>query len=357
MVQSAKFDFQKLEKVDMVVDWVQVTFQQLKIEHVFKFIFDMDIADGVTYQTSGLYGYNETYTIGSKIHVMRNTKRPDMGVHIQMSGSACRQFEETYDWRTFFALCNLYEGHFTRLDIAIDCYKKYFTVPQLRKLAKSGLCVSKFKSALAMNEFLIKDGSDLGNTLTFGKKSSDLFIVFYDKLKERANAGYSVDSTIDFWTRCEIRFRKDLSDNVVSHYLDDPDNFGTFIKSVLYNYIDFKEQGTDTNKSRWRTAQFWLRFIDDVDKKSISSHAIQSSIQKKMDYAETYMSKLIAMCFCCDNEFTKGLIRKGISQISDYDLQLINEYCKQHNLRIITRRDLENYHEKEEQLQLFKVCG
>lgn len=357
MDNSAKFDFQKLDKVDMVVDWVQVTFQQLKIEHVFKLIFDMDIADGVTYQSSGLYGYNETYTIGSKIHVMRNTKRPDMGVHIQMSGSACRQFEEMYDWKVFFSLCDLYEGHFTRLDIAIDCYRKYFTVKQLRNIAKQGNLVSKFQKSTFTEQFKIKDGADLGTTLHFGSKISDIYIVFYDKLKEREHAGYSVDSTIDFWTRCEIRFRKNLADNVVAHYLADPDNFGSFIKSVLYNYLDFKEKGKDSNKSRWRTAEFWLYFIDDVNKVSISSHAVQSSIQKKMDFAETYMSKLIAMCFCCDNEFTKGLIRRGIKDISDYDLQLINEYCKQHNLRIITRRDLENYHEKEEQLQLFKVCG
>lgn len=352
-----EFDYNKeLKPLDMVIDWVQVTFQELSINNVLRIFFGVTPGQ-CTKTDSGLYGYNCTFTISSKIHVMVNNKRPDMGVHIQMSGSACREYEMCFTWDYFFKQARLLNGHFTRLDIAIDCYKKYFTVNMLKNKIKNGCLVSKFKKTSYHTQYMIKDGTQHSATLHFGSMKSDIYIVVYDKLAERYDAGYSVADNINFWTRVEIRFKKDNADSMIDNYINDPFSFSSVVMKVLYNYLDFKEEGSSSQKTRWKTCKFWLDFLNESEKLSISNKAVQSSIQQKIDYMENYMSKIFAMCMVCDNSFTRNLAKQGLKKINDYDLSVINSFLMSNNMRIITRKDLDDFHEHEEQIQLFKPVG
>ena len=328
-------------KFDMVVDWVQVTIKNRTYVDIIHEVFGLSCND-CTHMNSAKFGYNESFVINHEIYIMFNRKRPEMGVHIQMSGSACRDYENCFgDWLTFFHMISNYNYHFTRLDIAIDMYEPIFTVNKLKNKVKKGELVSRFKQMTYHTKYDIKDGAQHSATVHFGSMTSDIYIVIYDKLAERSDAGYKVDKNITFWTRLEIRFKKDLSDTVVYNYMKSPETFGTFIKSVIYNYIDFKDKGETERKTRWKTSDFWLDILDHVEKRSIAGKAIQSSIQRKMKYAETYQSKLIAMCYCCDNDFTKSLVKKGLANINEFDLDIINEYLTQNNQRIITRYELE----------------
>lgn len=340
----------------MVVDWVQVTFKNVSYVDILHDIFNLDCAS-CTHTHKGQYGYDETYTINHKIHIMFNRKRPEMGVHVQMSGSACRDYENCFGtWLDFFEKCFHYDCHFTRLDIAIDCYKPYFTVNQLKNKVRKGELVSRFKKMTYHTQFRIKDGKQHSSTIHFGSMTSDVYIVIYDKLAERKDAGYKVDSSINFWTRLEIRFKKGLADIVVSNYINNYNIFGNYIMKVIYNYLDFKDNDKkNKNKSRWKTSKFWLDFLGVVEKKSISYKAQQSMIQKKMKYANDYMSKLIAMCYVCDNDFTKNLVDKGIDKLNEFDLEIINHYLIMNNHQIITKYEFEHLKEKYEKNEQLKL--
>lgn len=359
MINSTEFEgisLQQIQSLDMVVDWVQVTFKNVAYIDILSSIFGLDTSS-CTHSKKGLYGYDETYTINHKIHIMFNRKRIDMGVHLQMSGSACRDYENCFgDWFSFFTKCFDYDCHFTRLDIAIDCYKKFFTVNQLKNKVKNGELVSRFKQMTYHTKYKIKDGSQHSATVHFGSMTSDVYIVIYDKLAERKDNGYSVNSNIDFWTRLEIRFKKGLADTVVSNYINNFSDFGKYINMIIYNYLDFKDKNEkNKQKSRWNTSQFWLDFLGVVEKKSISYKAQQSMIQKKMKYANDFMSKLLAMCYICDNEFNQNLISKGIDKLTQFDLDIINDYLRQNNQQIITQYEFEHLkeeYERKEQLKL-----
>lgn len=70
----------------------------------------------------------------------------DMGIHIHMGGQACREYEEyqVRTWAQLFALI-FEQGHFTRIDIAIDDFKGYFKISAIERKIKTGQLSSKFK--------------------------------------------------------------------------------------------------------------------------------------------------------------------------------------------------------------------
>lgn len=347
MNSSNKFDLD----IDMIVDWVQVTFHDINLMELMRILFN---TDDHTITTSGRFGYNCTFTVGNKIHIMRNTKRPEMGVHVLMSGFACRELEQMHiTWKSFFQKCVDLKGHFTRLDIAIDTYKKYFTVQQLKRYVKNGQLVSSFRNTTYLTQYKIKDGSSHSATLHFGSMRSDIYIVFYDKLAERKDAGYSVDSRVNHWVRCEIRYKSDYSDKMVDYFLNDNMNFSKIVLESLYSYLDFKDRSLDKNKSRWPTAKFWADFIGSSNKLKLSDHAIQSDIQKKIDYCEAHLYKLLSLCYVSDPDAFSKILFKGIQNIDSTDLMLINHYCINNNMKIITRSQLENMKVRNEQLNLF----
>lgn len=342
--------------LDICFDWVQVTFQNTTVDNVVMGLFGIPLAN-CNKSDSGKFGYNETYTVYSKCHVMRNTKNPNMGIHVLFSGSACREYELCFSWDYFFKACKMMKGKFTRIDVAIDCFKRYFTVNQLKSKIKKGELVSKFKKSTYITEYNIKDGSSNSSSLKFGSMSSDIYIVIYDKLAERMNAGYSVKSGINFWTRCELRFKHDLSNSISELYLRHNYDLSKFVFNVLYNYLDFKDVGSSDRKTRWKTSQFWLDFLGDCEKEEISVKAFQSTIQSKKEYADSCLNKLMAMLYCCDNKWIRDLLQSGARKINRHDLSIINSFMIENNMKIVTKEDLENMFESKESIQLFKPVG
>ncbi|MGY5190472.1 UNVERIFIED_CONTAM: replication initiation factor domain-containing protein, partial [Bacillus amyloliquefaciens DSM 7 = ATCC 23350] len=79
------------------------------------------------------------------------------------SGQGCRQFESFLDcrkktWFDFFQDCIQHGGSFTRLDLAIDDKKTYFSIPELLKKAQKGECISRFRKFDFNGSFDLSDG-------------------------------------------------------------------------------------------------------------------------------------------------------------------------------------------------------
>lgn len=327
--------------IDVVIDWFQCTIQNTSVEDVLKTVFHVTV-EGCQHTPSGRFGYNNTYTYAEKILIMYHDTRYEMGVHILLSGSACRELEDLITWKDFFDrilafnVCKV-----TRLDIAIDTYKKYFDINMLRKKIQDGELVSKFKKGTYMEQLSISNGSQESASLKFGSMSSDIYIVFYDKLSERKNAGYTVDESIDFWVRTELRFKHDLAVKLTAMIIQNDYKIGDFIYNILYNYIDFKDYDPyDYTKSRWQTSKFWLDFLGSVSKLSIAPKAQQTTIQKKKSYAEKQLSKTLAMLRIVDNNFYDDMFRKGFDKINQQDLEIINAHLISNNITPLKMADM-----------------
>lgn len=187
----------------------------------------------------------------------------EMGICCCMSGQGCRSFE-TYgngDYRALFDL--ILENYsadsgkrmmnLTRLDVAYDDFSGLLDIDVIARETAAQNYVSRFE------KWSVMFGSE-GCSVGLGSMHSDIYIRIYDKKAERKR------DDLDHWVRCEIQLRKEnaigfamLGGDICKNYFD-----------VLNNYLRFvTPSATDSNKRRWRAADWWIKFLESYDSVSI----------------------------------------------------------------------------------------
>lgn len=355
--------------IETIIDWLQLTIfpdknfaDSYQLFHysanvdnivikLFKELFGLEF-NQLTKEIQGFNGYDVRYTYNN-IQLMINSGREDMGVNLLMTGKGCRDFETlNISWFELFKRINKFYFNVNRIDIAIDTFtNKYFTLQSLYKNIKLGLCSSKFKNYMKIHKASVGENKLLGYQIQFGSKSSNIEITFYDKRLERASAGYMVDNNIKYWYRCELRFRHELALQVFDYIKEN--EFQDYIKSVLYNYIDFKIESNDKHKYRRPTAEWWLNFIGDVHKTRLSNKSSDTSITKKIKWINDDTSKSQLMIYIAEldklkldnltNDYLLNILKQGTDKITDKDINIINDHRIRNKLVPFTKSEIYDY--------------
>lgn len=275
----------------------------------------------------GLMGYRHQMRFGN-IMVLYDGSQ-GMGVHVEMTGQGCRQFEQLSQtgWG-YLLMAARTHGNITRLDLAIDDFVGYFTVGQVIDAARKGLISSRFKSAVQIESIKLDDGSTKGQTLYMGSPQSRIKVRFYDKLQERLAAGKDIEDGITHWVRTELELRDERATMLADHILDDWD-LDYLIRSVINNYVTVRKRGTDTNKSRWPVAKWWADFIDDACKLKLTKIAPDRTIERIDNWVFRQVKKSLAMLYRAygnDMGYIGRLIYAGLDDLNDYDKMVINAY-------------------------------
>lgn len=313
------------------VDWVQATFpSDLEIEQVVE-VLGFHFRD-FELKESGMMGYKKMYICGD-IKVLFDGAA-DMGIHVLMSGQACRQWEErsTCNWVTLFRYFNfVYNVKLTRLDVAIDDFKGYFTINTLRRKVKQKCVVSRFKSSLDFKKTKLSDASSQGDTLKLGSENSRIQVTFYDKKLERESKGLQLEEGLTHWVRTELRLRDERA-NVASLLIaNQHKDIGELASGWLKNYVNFVDQSKDSNKSRRKTSNFWAKFLGDVEKIPLTVVAPDRTLQKSINWIDRQVSSSMATIYLAldeDLSVIHDLILKSMSsgKIDDEKLRMINKY-------------------------------
>ncbi|ORI02837.1 replication initiation factor [Mammaliicoccus sciuri] len=275
--------------LEAVVDWVQVTFHSTSIFAVIEDIIGLP-KELFKKRQSGLYFYNRGYEF-SNIKVFYSDNNESMGIHLQLSGQGCREFEYhlkqlKQSWQDFFKRCLKLKATFTRIDIAIDDFKTYLKVPLLIKKAEKAECISNFRAGSSINGFNLSDGRAKGATFYIGSKKSNLYCRFYEKNYEQAFKRNCDVEEFGPWNRYEIQMRKTYAENV-AEVLSETDNIAYLVKSILNNNIRFiipPKDSDDTNRRRWPLYRPWSKFIKDADKVNLSMQPSLKSIEDNMEW-------------------------------------------------------------------------
>lgn len=140
----------KKNELDAIIDWVQVTFKELDCTGVMESILQFD-KDLMTYEGWGRFRYTGKWKFSGIEILTPPVNYPEMGYHLYMTGSACRSFEiylraQKRTWFDFFKECIMHNGFFTRLDIAIDDRKPYFSIREAGRKLEVRECVSKLRN-------------------------------------------------------------------------------------------------------------------------------------------------------------------------------------------------------------------
>lgn len=352
---------------NIIFDWIQCTiFDIFNFKEVdyFYLIFGIT-ADKVIFENGALFNYEFTYSY-KNIKLFSSSDK-SLGFHFYITGQGCRIIEElNLDYFNVFRRLLHYNCKFTRVDISIDDFtNKYFTVKKIQKYINDSLVKSKFKSTI---QFIKKGvGNNIldGNTVWFGSRSSQIMICIYNKLEERLNNNCLINSSIKYWTRCELRFRDIKAQEVINNITILNQDLNSYIKGILLNYIQFLVPSlTDSNKSRWETATWWTAYCNNVERIQLSSLPYDTSISKKQSWLDSTVSKSEFSVLVSNipnltsdyisSEFVYNLFISGSNKIKDKDLQYINEYRLSRGYNPLSLDDINTFIESIKDVLLLK---
>lgn len=269
------------------VDWLQATFKNVTtVQDIFD-IFGLKISSFQLLER-GLYGYRKHYRFGG-IAVFFDPPSTDMGIHVQMSGEGCRQYERmtSRDWQYTFALLLNFDVSIARLDLALDDFEGFFTLQKVVSKLKRGHVVSKFKKARHFEEIAISDGSTAGQTVYFGDPSSRMQVRMYDKRAQMLSKRGQCEH--DFWLRTELQLRDEHAEQA-AQMIASGRPIGELASGILKNYISFRVPSSDTNKSRWKVCDWWEKYLGDVEKISLSLKHPSPSVERSYNWFKKQVS-------------------------------------------------------------------
>lgn len=311
----------------VLVDWVSVTLKNLEPDELVEAI-GLDPDDFVELEY-GYSGYRRSIRSGN-ITVFFDG-REDMGIHLQMSGQGCREYEGKpgfHSWQVLFLRLLDLGGKFTRLDLAIDDFEGYFTMDTICRKIRAGEVASSFKDAVSYEKVSLGDGSRKGSTVYFGSASSRIRVRFYDKLVERSAKGEVLEG-IDFWNRTELELRKERAQKAVE-MIAFTEDAGRVVFGILKKYVRFLTKGKDSNKSRWKTARFWEKFLGDVERIKLTDEPVERTLEKTVLWLERQVTpSLKAVVEAESIDFLVEMIERAFGRLKPEHIHMIERHKEQ----------------------------
>lgn len=170
-------------------------------------------------QTDPYNAYKSAISFADGRIQLWNEDRPDMGIHLTLSGKTCGNIRASLDdiirhaWKQ--------GGKVTRIDLALNDYTGRIYPARATKFIESG----DFKCRA--REYPVRsDASGMGYSQYAGKMSSEVHVCIYDKSAEQGECGFHV--------RAEIRYKGSKAQKAAKTYLQCK-NVGAMIKG----FIDF----------------------------------------------------------------------------------------------------------------------
>ena len=257
-------NFPENQNNKILIDWLSFTSKIDSDFSIFEILGLSDIKDSFE-PLYGLQGYKtRLYFDGISIHYCHSKNE---GVWVEMSGQGCRTFE-TFSKTNFTDLFKVIiynqnngDYHVTRLDVTYDDFGRIIPLKKLSKQILDEHFVSKF---LPKSCTVTQASGRVGITCDLGSRMSKIKFRIYDKAYER---GYrdKVQYNEFSWVRWEIQLRDDRAFNFMVSSLEN--SIGEVFKGIILFYFRVVDVNKgDSNKRRWDTSKWFLRFIGDVEK-------------------------------------------------------------------------------------------
>ncbi len=250
----------------------------------------------------GALGYKSQLRCGD-IAIFYDGK-PNMGIHVNMKGQGCRQYEADFGnrWSELINSIFIMNGGFARLDVALDDYRGHYTlqmiIDKINKREVRTLFGRKKEDGsrrpfrmMIEPDFCSAQGVNDGMTVYGGSAQSDVMIRFYDK---------AVQQGVKYpWVRTEIQCRDKRADKLAMEIVGgdiDGKGLGKVAAGVLRTYVNFVEPSeTDTNIARWAVSPWWSEFLGCVEKVRLTIKAVIKTMKDKIDWIGRQGAKTLAM--------------------------------------------------------------
>lgn len=279
--------------IDALIDWCSFTMPGNDLEDV-KFVSEqilkIPFAELISIPKGG-NGYKSQLRFGD-IAIFYDGQ-PEMGIHVCMTGQGCRQYEARFGniWKELFKFVFNINGHFARLDTALDDYRGRFTVRDIADKVRRREVSTYFRGKpqiIESHDLQSEPGKNDGESVYFGSGQSDLRIRFYNK---------AVEQGVNYpWVRVETQCRNERADIMAKMIMCGGDEeLGKIVSGVLRHYVNFLEPSeTDTNKARWVVSSWWSEFLGCVERVRLTIQKAVKTIKETMDWIHRQVSKSLS---------------------------------------------------------------
>lgn len=233
---------------------------------------------------SGLVGWSPDYQ--------------EMGMHASLSGEALALLAGNSDgWADLpFLVAFVHDelgGHTTRLDVAFDDKVGLLDMDQVGQALRSGDYVSRSKS---WRHFESNERGVYGETWYLGSGRSDSQLRVYDKRAERLqkDKGDQVEG-IAHWVRVELQLRRKRAHAAAVEVKKAGARAWSYLAGVVRSHVEFKERGTNPQKTRWKPAAWWLTFLGGVAKARLVVPKETKTLEDKRSYISAQVAPTLAL--------------------------------------------------------------
>lgn len=299
------------------IDWLEFTVFDISVLEVIGNLLGDNFEDYITAE-KGKLGYRNQM-INKNVYILSQGNK-NMGIHVIATGKGCRQLEERTSLVFLMNKLKLIKSQVTRIDLALDDFQgNKIKLKNIISDANKGNLVSKWKSFTIIQEKNIKNQEKLGNTIYFGSRRSDIMLRVYDKALEQG----VTDSN---WTRLELEIKKEKARVLQDIITED---IGLYISKILNQYIRFLEKSSDSNKSRWPTADYWQAILTTVEKLKLSEIKEERKIDDIKNWIEKQVAPSLALLMLADEgdySFLDYQIKEGLKRLKNKHYKLLEGY-------------------------------
>ena len=219
------------------------------------------------------------------------------------------------------------QGHFGRIDVALDDRNGVIDVDRIYQSVKAGNCVSHFRQSRLISGLDVGSGLDTGQTLCMGSRQSDTYLRIYDKAAEQRAKEKPVEGT---WIRWEMEWKSERADAVGMALSGlDQDSFQKYIVGVFRSALDFRDcTRADDPKDRYYAPllDWWKILTEGMQRARLE---IAKSVQKIEDvkrWAEKSLAPMLGL-LCAHPEagekWLVGIIVEGVERWGSKQLGLL----------------------------------
>lgn len=339
-----------------LVDWVSVTFKNEKnltnVISVLGFNSD-DFHD----QKKG-NGFYQKSARNGHIVIFYDSVDGEGGVHLNMSGKACREYESLSPyknsdlgvWAHLFSLFSMMSAQYTRLDIAIDTFNNEITTSKVFRALQRKEVTSQFRKVRRMTSHQIKDFESQGDTIYFGSGSSNIQIRIYDKKAERESKskdGKEIEVTVDSWVRTEIQLRDEHACMAVLHMLSGR-NTGSLVRGIMKNYVQFRKATGDSNLSRRPLAKWYKDYLSEVESLKLTNMAQDYTVERVKDWIDKSVTPSLAMLLTAmdvtdPRELIREIMSSSTGRVNNKKIDAVNTYRISHGKEPMTLNEMQQH--------------
>ncbi len=297
----------------VLYDWLSFTSKTLSPADIVNLL---GMIDYPWQDTKGAHGYRHRLYFNSiSIHFDGND---DMGVWCEMSGQGCRAFESysAVGWEYLFRFILDHDCKITRLDIAYDDHEGKLDIDQIVEDTVKQHYISK-------SDYWLTHRGSTGSSLEIGSPQSMVRCRIYDKAMERhCDPG-------THWIRVELQLRDARAQKFLKEVVSPDLTLPQLFSGVLVNYVRYVVPCSDSNKSRWDTAPYWLDILESLQAISIyESPGIEYNFDRLYDHTvNRYGNAISALINCLGVDgFVEAIDRRQCRPNPKYDQIVFN--CK-----------------------------